>query len=159
MDFVVDTLFNTRLTLFQRVVVLYAFIFLGFLVAVQVSQTQAEHPLSWTRLNKTTKYVFLPLFTYSTPMPKKCDIALQVPRLARKWTYPAAHLQSKVLLLFVSTWPILQHKMAGYVNGYEERILNTVWVGLLSLETLMVLGVAVQGIIKRFGPKPKQKTN
>lgn len=57
-----------------------------------------------------------------------------------------------------SAYPILLEIMAEFANGYEEKILNTVWIGLLGLETLMVLGVAVQGIIKRYGPQPKQKT-
>jgi hypothetical protein len=41
----------------------------------------------------------------------------------------------------------------GYANGYEERILNAVWIGLLGLETLMVLGVIARSIAKRVGPK------
>lgn len=43
--------------------------------------------------------------------------------------------------------------------GHEDRILNAVWVGLLGLEVLMVLGVAVRGIAKRLAPAPKEKTS
>jgi hypothetical protein len=52
-----------------------------------------------------------------------------------------------------------QNMESFFVDSQEQRILNTVWIGLLSLETLMVVGVAVQGLVKRFGPQPKQKTN
>jgi hypothetical protein len=47
--------------------------------------------------------------------------------------------------------------MESYAIGDEERILNAVWIGLLGLEVLMVLGVAVQSIVKRLAPQPKQK--
>lgn len=64
----------------------------------------------------------------------------------------------EAFLLFQSAYTILRRNMAGYANGYEEQILNTVWVGLLGLEIMMVLGVAVQGALKRYGPQPKVKT-
>ncbi|KEY67716.1 hypothetical protein S7711_10793 [Stachybotrys chartarum IBT 7711] len=40
--------------------------------------------------------------------------------------------------------------MESFDNVNEQKILNTLWIGLLGLETLMVLGVAVQGLVKRF---------
>ncbi|POR33868.1 Uncharacterized protein TPAR_05942 [Tolypocladium paradoxum] len=43
---------------------------------------------------------------------------------------------------------------AGYAGLSEEKILNIVWVGILSLEVLMILGVAVKGIVRRWSPKP-----
>lgn len=64
----------------------------------------------------------------------------------------------KSLLFIQNACPILLKSMDGYANGFEERVLNTVWIGLLGIEVLMVLGVAVQGVIKRFGPQPKQRT-
>lgn len=49
--------------------------------------------------------------------------------------------------------------MAGYIYGYpsldEERVLNMVWVGIVGLEVLMVLGVAVQQIVRRLSPYMK----
>jgi hypothetical protein len=48
--------------------------------------------------------------------------------------------------------------MAGYTFGYEERLLNGLWIGLLGLETLMVLGVAVRSVVRRLKAPPKQKT-
>jgi hypothetical protein len=55
---------------------------------------------------------------------------------------------------------MLLRRMEPYAHGYEDRILNAVWVGLLGLEVLMVLGVAVRGIAKRLSPAqaPKPKT-
>jgi hypothetical protein len=49
---------------------------------------------------------------------------------------------------------------SGYAFGHEEKLLNGIWMGLLGLETLMVLVVAVQGLVRRFhGPAAvKQKT-
>lgn len=48
--------------------------------------------------------------------------------------------------------------MDGLLSGNEDQILNGIWIGLLSVEALMVLGVAAQSVLKRFGPRPKQKT-
>lgn len=48
--------------------------------------------------------------------------------------------------------------MAAFIAGCsalnEEKILNIVWVGILGLEVLMILGVAVRGIVRRWSPKP-----
>jgi hypothetical protein len=64
----------------------------------------------------------------------------------------------EALLLLQSAYPILVRSMEGYAFGNEERLLNGIWIGLLSIEALMVVGVAVRGLVKRFGAKPKQKT-
>ncbi|KFH45406.1 hypothetical protein ACRE_037460 [Hapsidospora chrysogenum ATCC 11550] len=55
---------------------------------------------------------------------------------------------------------MLLRRMEPYAHGYEDRILNAVWVGLLGLEVLMVLGVAVRAIAKRLSPAqaPKVRT-
>ncbi|KND90533.1 hypothetical protein TOPH_04706 [Tolypocladium ophioglossoides CBS 100239] len=49
--------------------------------------------------------------------------------------------------------------MAAFVSGYsalnEEKILNIVWISILSLEVLMILGVAIQGILRRWSRKPE----
>lgn len=63
----------------------------------------------------------------------------------------------EAFLLVQNAYPLLLEKMAAYAYGYEERILNAVWVGLLGLEVLMVLGVAVRGIVKRLSSTPKYK--
>lgn len=42
--------------------------------------------------------------------------------------------------------------------GYDDRFLNALWLGLLGLEALMVVGVAVQGVSRRMQAAPKVKT-
>lgn len=37
-------------------------------------------------------------------------------------------------------------KWEGVLGGYEETLLNGVWMGLLGLECLMVVGVVVRGL-------------
>ncbi|OHE92112.1 hypothetical protein CORC01_12567 [Colletotrichum orchidophilum] len=54
---------------------------------------------------------------------------------------------------------MLYDKMTMYIgSGYEEQILNIIWVGLLSVEALMVAGVAGVAITRKFKGAPKQKT-
>ncbi|OLN97951.1 hypothetical protein CCHL11_02564 [Colletotrichum chlorophyti] len=64
------------------------------------------------------------------------------------------------ILLFVSgAYPMLHEKMTTYLGtGYEAQILNVIWVGLLSVEALMVAGVAVLSISRKLKAPPKQKT-
>lgn len=65
---------------------------------------------------------------------------------------------SEIFLFITAAYPILLENMQGYAFGYEEKILNSLWIGLLGIETLMVLGVAVQSLLKRFQSAPKVKT-
>ena len=54
---------------------------------------------------------------------------------------------------------MLRVSIAEYARGSEEQILNAIWIGLVSIETLLVVGVAVQGLTKRLAAAaPKQKT-
>ncbi|KAL7787893.1 hypothetical protein V8C37DRAFT_404677 [Trichoderma ceciliae] len=46
----------------------------------------------------------------------------------------------------------------GYASDYEEKLLNTVWMGIVGLEVLMVLGVAAQGIFRRLSPHLKLRS-
>ncbi|KAL7938738.1 hypothetical protein V8C35DRAFT_275969 [Trichoderma chlorosporum] len=39
----------------------------------------------------------------------------------------------------------------GYSSDYEEKLLNTVWMGIVGLEVLMVLGVAFEYMASRHG--------
>ncbi|CAH0014832.1 unnamed protein product [Clonostachys rhizophaga] len=47
----------------------------------------------------------------------------------------------------------LQNTKFDFDFGSEDKILNAVWVGILGLEVLMVLGVAIQSIWKRLAHK------
>jgi hypothetical protein len=46
-------------------------------------------------------------------------------------------------------------KVSGVLGGFEEQFLDTVWVGLLGLEVLMVAGVVLQTMLRAVGPKAK----
>ena len=45
--------------------------------------------------------------------------------------------------------------VSGVLGGFEERFLDTVWVGLLGLEVLMVAGVVLQAMLRVVRPKRK----
>lgn len=67
---------------------------------------------------------------------------------------------TQVFLFVTGAYPMLYDKMTMYIgSGYEEQILNIIWVGLLSVEALMVAGVAGVAITRKFKGAPKQKTN
>lgn len=42
---------------------------------------------------------------------------------------------------------------ARYSHLNEENVLNFIWIGLISLEVLMVVGVAVMAIARRLSRK------
>lgn len=42
--------------------------------------------------------------------------------------------------------------------GYDDTFLNALWLGLLGLETVMVMGLAVRGVVQRLQVQPKLKT-
>jgi hypothetical protein len=50
-------------------------------------------------------------------------------------------------------------KMYNMYNMHEEQILNTVWIGLLGVEVLMVLGVILQAIVKRCKPLARHRSS
>ena len=62
----------------------------------------------------------------------------------------------EAFLLMQAMYDILRERIVGY--GYDDRFLNALWLGLLGLETLMVLGVAVQGVLRKLQGPPKVKT-
>ncbi|PKS10919.1 hypothetical protein jhhlp_002677 [Lomentospora prolificans] len=115
-------------TVFQRMMLLWAFVVGGIVLAVQASQWNEKQPIRWTRVTPSSKPYWYILYV------------------------------SEPFLFVTAAYPILLKNMEGYAFGYEEKILNSLWIGLLGLETLMVLGVAVQSIMKRFQSAPKVKT-
>lgn len=50
----------------------------------------------------------------------------------------------------------LKERIAMY--GYDDSFLNALWLSLLGLETVMVMGLAVRGVVQRFQAQPKLKT-
>lgn len=63
-----------------------------------------------------------------------------------------------VVLLLQASYPILLANMDGYAFGYEERLLNAVWLALLGVESVLVAGVVVQAAARRLRSGPKEKT-
>ncbi|KAK2047967.1 hypothetical protein LZ31DRAFT_89816 [Colletotrichum somersetense] len=124
--------FNSHVTLFQRMMFLFAFCLSGIILAVQASQFGEDdrRRIQWTRLTDQSRpYWYTFYFT-------------------------------QVFLFVTGAYPMLYDKMTMYIgSGYEEQILNIIWVSLLSVEALMVAGVAGVAITRKFKGAPKQKTN
>ncbi|WYZ35795.1 hypothetical protein EsH8_X_000442 [Colletotrichum jinshuiense] len=124
--------YNTHVTLFQRMMFLFAFCLSGLILAIQASQAGEDdrHRIWWTRLTDESRPYWYTFYV------------------------------TQVFLFVSGGYPMLYDKMTMYIgSGYEERILNVIWVGLLSVEALMVAGVAVLSISRKFKGAPKQKTN
>src|SRR5690606_18763362 len=62
--------------------------------------------------------------------------------------------------LVVSGYPIYRTQLAGQpvFKGYEEQLLDGIWMGLLGLETLIVLGIAMRTVSRKLKAPPKLKT-
>ncbi|KAK1965646.1 hypothetical protein LY78DRAFT_91100 [Colletotrichum sublineola] len=124
--------FNSHVTLFQRMMFLVTFCFSGIILAVQASQIGEDdrRRIQWTRLTDQTRPYWYTFYV------------------------------TQVFLFVSGAYPMLHDKMTMYIgSGYEEQILNIIWVGLLSVEALMVAGVAGIAITRKFKGSPKQKTN
>lgn len=72
----------------------------------------------------------------------------------RRYWYTLYVLEA--FLLVQAMYNMLRDRIAEY--GYDDRFLNALWLGLLGLEALMVVGVAVQGVARRLQGPPKVKT-
>ncbi|KAJ0296531.1 hypothetical protein COL5a_004704 [Colletotrichum fioriniae] len=124
--------FNSHVTLFQRMMFLFSFCISGIILAVQASQAgEPDHlRIRWTRLTEQSRPYWYTFYV------------------------------TQVFLFVTGAYPMLYDKMTMYIgSGYEEQILNIIWVGLLSVEALMVAGVAGVAITRKFKGAPKQKTN
>jgi hypothetical protein len=55
------------------------------------------------------------------------------------------------------THGVLMWKLEGVLGGYEETLLDGLWMGLLGLEFLMVAGVVLRSVVKAVQPRPKVK--
>ncbi|KAL7820649.1 hypothetical protein V8C26DRAFT_363116 [Trichoderma gracile] len=58
----------------------------------------------------------------------------------------------------MSSYSMSSDYFNGYASDYEEKLLNTVWMGIVGLEVLMVLGVAARGVFRRLSPHLKLRS-
>jgi len=52
-----QSLFSHELTIPERLMFLYAFIALGLVIALHISQLPEQDPIRWTKLTKESRYV------------------------------------------------------------------------------------------------------
>ena len=64
----------------------------------------------------------------------------------------------EAFLLMQISYRHLLDGMSGTIFGYEEQLLNSIWMGLLGLEFAMVAGVLVMTLVRAIRPAAKQKT-
>lgn len=114
MDAILSLLPQVQLSPLQRVLLIYAFVAVGFVIAAQVSRLVTDRPPQWATQNQLfwrTIYVL------------------------------------EAFLFVQIGWRHWLPYMEGYAFGYEEQILNGLWLGLLGLEAAMVVGVVVKNLL------------
>ncbi|KAK4444529.1 hypothetical protein QBC34DRAFT_308868 [Podospora aff. communis PSN243] len=47
--------------------------------------------------------------------------------------------------------------ISAVITGDEDQLLNGVWISLVSVEALMVIGVAIRGLIAAIVPRLKHR--
>ena len=80
---------------------------------------------------------------------------LSLTKTERQYWYTFYVLEA--FLLVQITYRHAMDKWEGVLGGYEETLLNGLWMGLLGLECLMVVGVVVRGLAGVTRPKGKVK--
>jgi hypothetical protein len=144
-------MFTYELSLFQRILLIWLFIFCGLVLALQAAKQYVERPAAKWRLTAETKCV--------SPIAKRpLHIAVSRPVLIfleRPYWYTFYVLEA--FLLVQITYRVLMLKLGGVLGGYEETLLNGLWMGLLGLECLMVAGVALKGALRAVRPREKVK--
>ena len=63
----------------------------------------------------------------------------------------------EAFLLVHVTYGMTVDSIAGSLGGYEETLLNGLWMGLLGLECLMVAGVAIRSVVRAVKPAVREK--
>jgi hypothetical protein len=63
----------------------------------------------------------------------------------------------EAFMLVQISYRVWMRNLEGILGGYEETLLNGLWIGLLGLECLMVAGVAVRGVLRAVRPREKVK--
>lgn len=72
--------------------------------------------------------------------------------------FESIHTKISIMARGMSSYSMSSGYFNGYSSDYEEKLLNTVWMGIVGLEVLMVLGVALRGISRRLSPHLKLRS-
>lgn len=81
-----------------------------------------------------------------------------VPVYLTLFKFEPIHTKISIMARGMSSYSMSSGYFNGYSSDYEEKLLNTVWMGIVGLEVLMVLGVAVRGISRRLSPHLKLRS-
>ncbi|KAB5566348.1 hypothetical protein GE09DRAFT_1055913 [Coniochaeta sp. 2T2.1] len=117
-----------QLSLFQRILLIWLFITCGLVVSLQAAKHHVpEGPSAKWRLTVVTKPYWYTFYVLEA-------------------------------FLFVQiTYGMTMDSIAGSLGGYEQTLLNALWMGLLGLECLMVAGVAIRGVVRAVKPAVREK--
>ncbi|KAI1256616.1 hypothetical protein MGN70_001741 [Eutypa lata] len=122
-----------ELSLFQRLLLVWAFTACGFVIVFQVALSWADPRPQWTVLNERSK-----LYWYTF------------------------YVLEAFLTMQISYRPLLWKLEEGLGLGLgsdsirgTEALLDSLWIGLLGLEVAMVAGVIISRIIQMFSPRSR----
>ncbi|KAH8903519.1 hypothetical protein BR93DRAFT_931118 [Coniochaeta sp. PMI_546] len=120
-------MFTYELSLVQRMLLIWLFILCGLVLALQAAKQYVERPAPKWRLTAETKPYWYTFYVF------------------------------EAFLLVQISYRVLMLNFRGVLGGYEETLLNGLWMGLLGLECLMVAGVALRSALRAFRPGKKVK--
>ncbi|OIW24545.1 hypothetical protein CONLIGDRAFT_718464 [Coniochaeta ligniaria NRRL 30616] len=120
-------MFTYELSLLQRLLIIWLFILCGLVLAVQAAKQYADRPAAKWRLTAETKPYWYTFYVLEA--------------------FLLVQISHRVLML----------NFSGALGGYEETLLDGLWMGLLALECLMVAGVAVRAALRAGQPGKKVK--
>ncbi|KAK9770059.1 hypothetical protein SCAR479_13248 [Seiridium cardinale] len=117
-----------ELSLLQRILLIWAFVASGLVIAVQASQSYAEPRPRWTLVQGNNKPYWYTYYAFV------------------------------VFLLMQILYGPLRFNLEGLLPwGLEVHILDTLWIGLLGLEAGMLAWVFALRITRLFKGQPKVK--
>ncbi|TPX15427.1 uncharacterized protein E0L32_004407 [Thyridium curvatum] len=115
-----------ELSLFQRIMVIWLFVICGLFISFHIAQQWTEKPYAWARLTEKTRPYWYTFYVFE------------------------AFLTVQIL------YRILEEKMAGALNGLEMQVLDSVWIGLLGVEVLMVIWAGGVTVMRSMAPQVAQ---
>lgn len=134
-----------ELSLFQRIMVIWLFVICGLFISFHIAQQWTEKPYAWARLTEKTRCVIHDCVDVGTHRD------LHGNRL-----YWYTFYVFEAFLTVQILYRILEEKMAGALNGLEMQVLDSVWIGLLGLEVLMVIWAGGVTVMRSIAPQVAQ---